>query len=48
MPDTARSKIIALTGYGQPDDYRRSMAAGFDQHLVKPLDPGAVVAILRE
>jgi signal transduction histidine kinase/ActR/RegA family two-component response regulator len=30
--------MIAVTGYGQPDDRRRALAAGFDLHLTKPLD----------
>jgi signal transduction histidine kinase/CheY-like chemotaxis protein len=30
--------LIALTGYGQPEDVRRAKAAGFDAHLAKPLD----------
>jgi signal transduction histidine kinase/CheY-like chemotaxis protein len=30
--------LIAVTGWGQPDDHRRSQAAGFDHHLVKPVD----------
>jgi PAS domain S-box-containing protein len=34
--------VIALTGYGQEEDRRRAAAAGFDVHLVKPPDPGAV------
>jgi CheY-like chemotaxis protein len=29
--------LIALTGYGRPDDFRRSREAGFDAHLVKPV-----------
>lgn len=29
---------IALTGYGQPDDKQRALAAGFDEHLVKPVE----------
>jgi PAS domain S-box-containing protein len=32
-------KLIALTGYGQADDARRAHEAGFDLHLVKPVDP---------
>ncbi|HET8875653.1 MAG TPA: ATP-binding protein [Casimicrobiaceae bacterium] len=32
-----RIALIALTGYGQPDDVRRAQAAGFDVHLVKPI-----------
>jgi CheY-like chemotaxis protein len=31
--------LIAVTGYGQPEDHVRSREAGFDVHLVKPLDP---------
>src|SRR5690606_20103973 len=38
QPDTASTYLIALTGYGQPDDRRRSMEAGFDAHLVKPVN----------
>jgi CheY-like chemotaxis protein len=34
--------LVALTGWGQPEDKRRSSSAGFDQHLVKPLDPVAL------
>ena len=31
--------IVALTGWGQAEDRRKSTDAGFDAHLVKPLDP---------
>jgi CheY-like chemotaxis protein len=31
--------LIALTGYGQPDDKRQALEAGFDTHLVKPVEP---------
>lgn len=44
--DTARSLLIALTGYGQSEDFRRSREAGFDHHLVKPVDPEAVRQLL--
>ena len=30
--------LIALTGYGLPEDRRRAAAAGFDRHLIKPID----------
>jgi two-component system, sensor histidine kinase len=30
--------LIALTGYGQPEDRRRALEAGFDHHLTKPID----------
>ena len=38
MPQRANVLLIALTGWGQEHDYRQSRAAGFDHHLVKPLD----------
>lgn len=31
-------RLIALTGYGQAEDHQRTRAAGFDGHLVKPVD----------
>ena len=31
--------LLAITGYGQDEDRRRSREAGFDAHLVKPIDP---------
>jgi CheY-like chemotaxis protein len=38
--------LIALTGLGQERDRHRSQAAGFDHHLVKPVDPAALVQLL--
>ena len=38
--------LIALTGWGQDDDRRRSREVGFDSHLVKPLDPDALTTLL--
>jgi len=38
--------IIAVTGWGQEDDRRKSSEAGFDQHLIKPVNPQAVMKIL--
>jgi CheY-like chemotaxis protein len=35
---------VALTGYGQPEDRRHALAAGFDAHLVKPVAPDALLA----
>ena len=40
-------KLIALTGYGQRTDRERSRSAGFDHHLVKPLDFDALLRVLR-
>ena len=39
-------RIIALTGWGQPRDRQRSLDAGFDLHLVKPVDPDALNSIM--
>jgi CheY-like chemotaxis protein len=38
--------LIAVTGYGQPDDRQRSAEAGFDAHLTKPVDPSGLEALL--
>jgi len=38
--------LIAVTGWGQDEDRRRSHEAGFDHHLVKPVDPQALMAML--
>jgi CheY-like chemotaxis protein len=38
--------IVALTGWGQDEDKRRSEEAGFDRHLIKPVDPTALEALL--
>ncbi|MGZ5198441.1 MAG: response regulator [Telluria sp.] len=37
-PETCNMRLIALTGYGLAEDQRRVMEAGFDVHLVKPVD----------
>ncbi|HEY0480516.1 MAG TPA: ATP-binding protein [Kofleriaceae bacterium] len=37
-PESAATRLIALTGYGQPEDRARSAAAGFAAHVVKPID----------
>ncbi len=38
--------IVALTGWGQDEDKRRSQEAGFDNHLVKPVEPAALDKLL--
>ncbi len=40
--------LVALTGYGSPDDRDRALAAGFDVHLVKPVEPARLLALLSE
>jgi signal transduction histidine kinase len=46
QPGGAARTMIALTGWGQPQDVRRSADAGFDQHLVKPIEVEALSALL--
>lgn len=46
LPETRRSRLIALTGYGQPQDKERAVQAGFDHHLAKPAKPGEVLSLL--
>ena len=41
-----RVYVVALSGYGTEEDRRKSTAAGFDSHLVKPLDPATLPGIL--
>ena len=38
-PTTSKARLIAVTAYGQDEDRRRSHEAGFERHLVKPVDP---------
>jgi PAS domain S-box-containing protein len=40
--------LVALTGWGQEDDRRRTAEAGFDRHLVKPVDPAALAGLLAD
>ena len=45
-PGTAHALLIAATGYGQEADRRRALAAGFDHHLVKPVNAQALLALI--
>jgi CheY-like chemotaxis protein len=40
-------KGIALSGYGMEEDQRRSREAGFFDHVIKPVDPGQLVAVIQ-
>jgi two-component system CheB/CheR fusion protein len=42
------SMLVAVSGYGLPEHVRRSREAGFDHHLIKPVDLDALTAILSE
>lgn len=46
-PDRAGIKIVALTGWGQEKDRRGTEAAGFDHHLIKPVDMNVLQAMLQ-
>jgi PAS domain S-box-containing protein len=47
-PRTAGSLLVAVTGYGQESDRARAIEAGFSHHLVKPVNPEALLAILAD
>jgi two-component system CheB/CheR fusion protein len=47
-PKHSDTYLVALTGYGQREDRESALAAGFDAHLVKPVDTGALVRLLSE
>ena len=45
-PAMRHTIVVALTGWGHPEDKRRAREAGFDAHLTKPVDPSAVEELL--
>ena len=45
-PGGAAALLVALTGWGQEEDRRRSAEAGFDHHLIKPVDLGVLEQVL--
>lgn len=45
-PDVGQAVMVAMTGYGQEEDKHRSREAGFDAHLVKPVDLEALQGLL--
>lgn len=47
-PDLRGMALIALTGYGAPEDRQRSRDAGFWSHLVKPVDPDTLRDVFAE
>lgn len=44
MPNHGKVRLLALTGYGQPQDHTRGKDARFDVHLVKPIDVKRLLA----
>ena len=47
-PTTARLRLVAVTGYGTQEDRKRALAAGFDEHLAKPVEPDELDALLQQ
>jgi two-component system, sensor histidine kinase len=43
---TLKTRLIALTGYGQPEDQRRALQSGFANHLTKPVAPDNLASII--
>jgi CheY-like chemotaxis protein len=48
QPECAGVILVALTGWGQEEDKRRSHEAGFDVHMVKPIDYNAVEKLISD
>jgi CheY-like chemotaxis protein len=48
LPHPEEPVLVAVTGYGQQKDRADTRAAGFSHHLVKPVDPSELLAILEE
>jgi CheY-like chemotaxis protein len=48
LPGGSALRLVALTGWGQQEDRRRSREAGFDRHLVKPVAPGKLDRVILE
>jgi CheY-like chemotaxis protein len=46
-PDADGVMLVALTGYGTPEARERSRQAGFDHHLIKPVDPDTLRELMR-
>jgi len=46
-PALNRVRLVALTGYGSPGDRAALLAAGFDEHMVKPVSPEQLAGVLR-
>jgi two-component system CheB/CheR fusion protein len=47
LPEGQDMKLLAVTGFGQPEDRQKAIDAGFDAHLVKPLNYEELVSIIR-
>jgi signal transduction histidine kinase/ActR/RegA family two-component response regulator len=48
LPAIRNCVLVAVTGWGQDKDKRLAQQAGFDHHMVKPVDPARIIALLRQ
>ncbi|HEY6066575.1 MAG TPA: MASE1 domain-containing protein [Thermoanaerobaculia bacterium] len=48
QPGSESARIVAVSGYGQAEDRERSRAAGFDDHLLKPVPPNRLLDVVRK
>jgi CheY-like chemotaxis protein len=48
LPEGKATSLVAMTGWGQDEDRARTKDAGFDRHLVKPVDRAALMQLLAE
>jgi len=48
LPDYSRVPLIAVTGYSMYDDRERALQSGFNAHLIKPIDPSALLDLITE
>ena len=48
LPGGDRIWLVALSGWGQGEDRRKSREAGFDHHFVKPVDVEALIELIRK
>ena len=48
LPGGTSLRLVALTGFGRPEDQQRVKDAGFDAHMVKPVDPARLSALIDE
>lgn len=47
-PEARGTRLVAVTGYGRAEDRQKALAAGFDVHMTKPVDPDRLSALLNE
>ena len=48
MPDYQDTPMIAVTGFSMYDDRERALQSGFNAHLIKPIDPSALLDLINE